>query len=212
VDEGAIRSSDLDQFGRHHSMIDRTSWHVFVRNQQMEMSGCVRLTVHPIGSRVRCSDLSLYALISRMDAASARRYESAVQARLDSAYDSGMSIGEIGGLAVDKESRNTCKSLLLIGVCWALAQLGGKYCGVSAMTTRNNATQLLNRLGAYRLAVDGVALPRFYDSYYSCEMELVAFESDRVAPPFEDTVSELCELLQSYFVIMPRSGAGAATC
>jgi hypothetical protein len=201
VAESAIRPQDLDAEGRHQATADHESWHVFLLNADSALSGCVRITAYP--GRVRSVDLRLYSLIARMEASQAARYEAAVQDYLETAYAAGYKVGEIGGMAVDESDRKTSRPLILIGACWALGQLMGGYRGLASTTARHRAATLLRRYGAYSLAGPEGDLPRFYDSYHGCDMEILAIDPQRTAPAVEPTVLDLRRFLASYFVIVP---------
>jgi len=204
VADGAIPASELDDQGRHFSITDFRSWHVYLLDQQFSMAACARLRGYP--ETVGSHDLYLAHTLRRLPADQRSRYEAALQVHLDRLQHEGKRIAEVGGLAVDPQARGGTKTVILIAACWALMRaLDSPYWGLSTTTLRYHANELMRRFGAYPLEDNGVPLPPFFDSFHQCDLELLVFDPSRpCTPAMEPTVAGMHRFLLSYFLMVPQ--------
>jgi hypothetical protein len=198
LEDGAIAASALDGQQRHFSDWDYRSWHLFILDPQTEICGCMRITsFRPLHH----SELKLFELIQRMDAARGGRYAAALQSILNDNQALGLKTSEIGGWAVTETLRNTSKAMLLASAVWSLAQIVGRHVGFASATQRNRSAEILRRLGGSRLRHQGVELPPFFDGAYGCDMEILTFDSEKPAPEYEPTVVDLRDFLVNALVL-----------
>ena len=98
---------------------------------------------------------------------------------------------EFGGWAVAEEFCCTTEALrIALGACSLSRSLGGCV-GISAATRRHHSSTILRRIGGRPLSVDGVELPPYYDPQYSCEMEMLRFDSSFPNPRYEVWIEEI---------------------
>ena len=110
-----------------------------------------------------------------------------------------------------------CKEQLtnpLVSVCVLIVVLTSSGCasthmsrssgggvGITAATRRNHSSSILRRIGGRALVTDGVELPHYYDPQYTCEMEILRFESELPNPRYEVWIEEIRAHLQTATVV-----------
>jgi hypothetical protein len=109
--------------------------------------------------------------------------------------------GEVGGWAVGQDHRWTLESLRIVFAIVALLELLGGRAGVATATSRHSSATILRRIGLPSLQADGVDLPPYYDSQYSCEMEVLRFDSRYPNPKYREWVDQLVSCLSTSPVI-----------
>jgi hypothetical protein len=107
--------------------------------------------------------------------------------------------GEVGGWAVAEDYRRTLEPLRIILATYALLELLGGCVGVATATSRHSSATMLRRIGLHSLQSDGVDLPPYYDPQYSCEMEVLRFDSRYPNPKYREWVDQLA----SYLIAAP---------
>src|SRR3954469_5716366 len=121
--DGAIRSCELDDEGRHRMQGDEQSWHLLLLDERKSVIGCARYLVHT-------GDVSYDRLrISHSTLAHHRVWGSKVRAAAEAGLrcvrDARLSYVEVGGWAVWEELRVTRAALEILVGSYALGQLWG---------------------------------------------------------------------------------------
>jgi hypothetical protein len=194
LQDGAISAKELTADGRHRLDIDERSWHVLAVDRQGDVCACVRyLQESP--------DTDFHDLWIR-EAAIARcptwggYFRRAVEQERATARNKRVQFAEVGGWAVAESRRGTTDPMrMILGVCGLSKILGGSI-GVATATVRHGSAAILRRLGLSPLAVNGVALPAYYDPHYGCEMEALRFDSDRPNPKYSTWIDQLRNSLE----------------
>jgi hypothetical protein len=189
LSDGAIRSSDLTADGRHCQVADNESWHVLSLDRHNFVKGC---------SRYRSYDESVrfeHFGVSRSEIARselwANRLFRAVQNELAVAQERGISMVEVGGWAVAKEARFGTDALRLALSTFSLARMLGGCIALTTATVRHCSAAILRKLGGRSLEVDGQAIPRYFDTAYDCDMEILRFDSAEPNPRYAETLDRL---------------------
>jgi hypothetical protein len=108
---------------------------------------------------------------------------------------------EVGGWAVEKESRRTSVGPLLALAGYSLGQIGGGCLGITTATVRHCSSSILRRLGGSPLEVAGSTIPSYYDPKYRCEMEILRFDSRRPNPKHAGLIDALREKMADVRVV-----------
>jgi hypothetical protein len=82
-----------------------------------------------------------------------------------------------------------------------MARLLGGCIGVTTATERHCSASILRRIGGQPLMTQGIEIPRYFDSRFDCEMEILRFDSARPNPRFERWIEELKSYLSGVPVI-----------
>jgi len=187
--DGAIRSCELDDEGRHRMQGDEQSWHLLLLDERKSVIGCARYLVHT-------GDVSYDRLrISHSTLAHHRvwgsKVRAAVEADLRCVRDARLSYVEVGGWALSEEWRGTRAALEILVGSYALGQLWGGCIGSCTATVRHSSSSMLRRLGGQSFAVAGESLPSYNDPDYDCVMELLRFDYRSPAPRFLPLINQL---------------------
>ena len=198
LSDGAVQAGDLID-GRHKVSIDEQSWHVLSLDSSGRICACLRYLEEHHASGFHKLWVRHAALAQAP--AFADRFRQAVEAAMERARRLQIGFGEVGGWAVAESHRWTLEPLRIILATYGLLQLRGGCSGVATATFRHSSATILRRIGLDSLALEGVALPPYYDPNYGCEMEVLAFDSRFPNPKYRDSVNELSCLLAESPVI-----------
>jgi hypothetical protein len=205
--DGAIRADDLTSDGRHKVRADEQSWHVLALGPGGRVCGCLRYLEEPHARGF--DDLSVrHAALARSPMLG-WRFRKAVETEMTRARQVGIGFGEVGGWAVAEEYRGTLEPLRLVLAIVALMDLRGGSAGVVTATARHHSATILRRIGLHPLQADGSDLPSYYDPQYSCEMEVLRFDSRFPNPKYREWVDQLSAGLRTSPVICPSSAASS---
>jgi hypothetical protein len=187
--DGAIKSWELDDEGRHRMHGDEQSWHLLLLDEQKHVIGCARYLVHS-------SDVSYDRLrISHSTLAShpvwGNKVRAAVEADLKCIREARLSYVEVGGWALSEEWRGTRAALEILVGSYALGQLWGGCIGSCTATVRHSSSSMLRRLGGQSFEIAGQALPSYNDPEYECVMELLRFDYRSPASRFLPLINQL---------------------
>jgi len=119
------------------------------------------------------------------------KLRAAVEADLRLAGARDVSYVEFGGWALAEELRCSTEGLRIALAMYGLAQNLGGCIGLSNATRRHRSSSILRRIGGRPLMADGVELPAYYESQYSCEMEILRFDSASPNPRYEAWIDEI---------------------
>jgi hypothetical protein len=202
----AIQHRDLTADGRHCQAADDDSWHVLSVDRDDVVKGCSRYRKYH--ESVRFDHLG----VSRSEIARsemwASRLSQAVQNELSVARKRGISMVEVGGWAVAKESRYGTDALRLALSTFALARMLGGCIGLTTATVRHCSSTILRKLGGRSLRVDNLEIPRYFDPAYHCDMEILRFDSAEPNPRYAEILDKLTADLASGEVVSAGKPAG----
>jgi len=187
--DGAVTRSDLLADGRHRQLIDETSWHVLAIDREGKVCGGARY--HGSSSHISFSRLGIAKSAMAQSDVWGMKLRAAVEADLRLARARDVSYVEFGGWALIEEMRCSAEGLRIALAMYGLAQNLGGFIGLSNATRRHRSSSILRRIGGLPLMADGVELPAYYDSQYSCEMEIVRFDSASPNPRYEAWIGEI---------------------
>jgi hypothetical protein len=187
--DGAITQLQVSADGRHQLAVDEKSWHLLALNKDGAVCGGARF--RRTSNRVAFSELGVGTSSMAQSDVWGMKLRAAVDADLELARRRDVSYFEFGGWAVAEESCCTTEALrIALGLYSVSRSLGGGV-GITAATRRNHSSSILRRIGGRPLATDGVELPPYYDPQYTCEMEILRFESDSPNPRYEVWIEEI---------------------
>jgi len=203
LDDGAIRPSELTGDGRHKLSVDDHSWHVLSLDRDGRAVACLRYVEERDAAGF--DDLWVrHAALARCPEFGAR-FRSAVELVMQGARQMRIGFGEVGGWAVAEDHRWSMEPLRIILATYGLLQLLGSASGVATATFRHSSAAILRRIGLSSLRADGEELPPYYDPYYSCQMEVLRFDSRYPNSRYHEKVVELSACLASAPVICRES-------
>jgi hypothetical protein len=206
LSDGAIRRSDLTVDGRHFQAADEESWHVLAIDRNKKVKGCSRYRKYPKTVRFDHMGVSR-SEIARSDVW-ANRLSRAVQNEISIAHQRGIGVVEVGGWAVAEASRFGTDALRLALSTFALAKMLGGCIGLTTATVRHCSSTILRKLGGRLLNIEGQEIPRYFDTAYDCEMEILRFDSAELNPRFGEILDRLCADLASCEVVFAGEPAG----
>jgi hypothetical protein len=191
--EGAITGSMVDSSGRHLMAGDEKSWHLLRLRSDGKIIGCARILVHPQNV--------LFPLL-RIAASSVARcsvwgthVRDAVEAELRRARQDGLMMIEPGGWVVDEDLRGTCEAVSIAIGAFAWAQILGHCTGFVTATVKHGSSAILRRLGGRSVQVRGQTIPRYFESAWDCDAELLRFDTNSLNPRYEGALaSARCQL------------------
>jgi len=173
--DGAVQSRDLTADGRHKSAIDDFSWHVLALDENNQIRACLRYFEE--GDAETFDDLYVRKAAFARAPRIGNKFRAAVEAEMERARQSGLGFGEVGGWAVSEECRWTSESLRIVFAIVALLELLGGRIGLATATARHCSSTILRRIGLHPLHHEGAELPPYYDPQYSCDMQVLRFDS-----------------------------------
>lgn len=190
-DDVALGDEDLDATGRHVSDLDRERWHVLAVDENDEIRACIN--VHAHHRSVAMSDLTVARAIERSDRWTDLRYRLALEAFLACGRQENRRLCESGGWAVAPEVRGSVVGIVLVEAACALCELLGPSLMVCTAGTGHGSSRILSRLGGMPLDLDGEALPTFHDPAYHSDIQVLTFDSRRLAERYAPAVRELMD-------------------
>jgi hypothetical protein len=189
LQDGAITSEQLCPSGRLQLPIDDASWHLLAVNRDGTVCGGARY--RETSHRIPFSQLAAGASSLAQSDIWGTKLRAAVEADLELARQRDVAYVEFGGWAVSEELRCSTEALRIALGVYSLAQSLGGCVGISAATRRHHSSSILRRIGGRPLMAEGVELPPYYDPQYSCEMEMLRFESCSPNPRYEGWIEEI---------------------
>jgi len=213
LEEGAIHQNELSVGGLHRQDADRQAWHLLLLSEQGAVYGCSRLTLHESSVEFHELAASKSALAGR--GGWRRKLRSAVELQIEAARRQGIAFAEAGGWALAPDMRHSGHALEIALGTFGLANLLGGCLGIATATMRHRAASILRRLGGESLVGLGDELPRYFDSQYGCEMEILRFDSRSVERRFVPWANTVCKDLLNVPVIRGSNGLAnlrAAVC
>lgn len=187
--DGALTLADLLPDGRHWQPVDDKSWHVLAMNKEGRVCGGARY--HQTSNRIPFSQLGLAQSALAQCDVWGLKLRTAIEADLRLARGRDVSYVELGGWALAKELRCSIEGLRMALAVYGLAQNLGGGIGVTNATRRHHSSSILRRIGGGSLIADGVELPAYYDPQYSCEMEILRFDSATPNPRYQAWIDDI---------------------
>jgi hypothetical protein len=172
--DGAIRRDMLTADGRHETPDDERSWHLVLLNDQQHVSGCIWYLEHegrPTLDRLRAGRTPL-----ARDAQWRGPLKAAIDTETARAFREGIAYAEVGGWAVADDSHMADCLMLVLGT-YCLSQLNGGALVIATATARHSSARILRRMGGSPLVGLGTEIPGYYDPAYTCDMELLRFDT-----------------------------------
>jgi hypothetical protein len=208
--EGAVKPYDLDRDGRHCMPGDDASWHLIRLDPDDNVKGCARVLVHP--NTATFPQLRLASSAVARNPEWGGRVRQVVESDLLRASEQKVNVVEPGGWVLEEQLRGTTEAVLIALSAFAFARFIGTCLAYITATVKHHSSLILRRLGAESLYFGGEEIPKYYDSRYSCEMELLRLQSQGIHPRFESRLSFLHELLSMapVFQAAPLSRCAAA--
>jgi hypothetical protein len=207
LSDGAIRHSDLTANGRHCQAADNESWHMLSFDRHNVVKGCSRYRKHH--ESVRFDHLGVSQSEIARSEVWGNRLSRAVQNELSVARNRGISVVEVGGWAVAAEARFGTDALRLALSTFALARMLGGCIGLTTATVRHCSSAILRKLGGRSLEADGQEIPKYFDTAYDCDMEILRFDSAEPNPRFAEMLDRLTADLASAEVVSASQPAPA---
>jgi len=208
VGDGAISATDLCRDGRHRQGMDQDSWHVLSVDARDRVYGCARY--RPYEHPVQFGQLG----VSRSEIASSERWgtvlRNAVQREIAAASRRQMSFVEVGGWALSEELRCSTEALRIALSMYALADLMGGTIGLTTATVRHASSSILRKIGGTPLTVEDCELPRYYDTRYNCDMEILRFDSSAPNSRYAEWINRMTAELSVVHVITAGDQMAAA--
>jgi len=189
--EGAIQPSQIAADGCHRQGVDKQAWHLLMLDQKSTVYGCSRYTAYP--NTVSFSELGVANCPLATSATWGRRFRAAVESEIDLARQRGVAYVEVGGWALAPEMRHTAEALRIALGTYSLAEMLGGCIGIATATLRHHSTSILRRIGGRSLMASGFELPRYRDSQYGCNMEILCFDSAVPDRRFAVWIDEMCK-------------------
>jgi hypothetical protein len=197
--DGAIGPHNLSADGRLVHNQDERSWQLLVLNSEGKVSGCARYS--PQEHHLRFSQLG----IARSALASSRnwghRLQQAVEAKRAEARKRGFGYAELGGWALQEESRHRGAAFRISVNIYGLMKMLGGALATTTATFRHRSSAILRKMGGYGLFSGGEELPSYYDPQYECEMEILGFDSDKPNPKYSTWIHECQRRLKHLTVV-----------
>jgi len=187
--DGAITPRQLSADGRHRLSVDEKSWHLLTFNQDGAVCGGARCRT--TSNRSVFSELGIGSSSLAQSDVWGMKLRAAVETDLELARRKDVAYMEFGGWAVTEEYCCTTEALRIALGVYSLSRSLGGCVGISAATRRHHSSSILRRIGGRPLMVDGVELPPYFDPQYSCEMEMLRFDSCFPNPRYEGWIEEI---------------------
>ena len=203
--DGAITSPQLSDNGRHRLAVDEKSWHLLAVNKDGTVCGGARC--RKTSNRIPFSELGVGASSLAQSDVWGMKLRTAVEADLELARRKDVAYIEFGGWAVAEEFCCTTEALRIALGAYSLSRNLGGCVGISAATRRHHSSTILRRIGGRPLTADGVELPPYYDPQYSCEMEMLRFDSSFPNPRYEVWIEEIRAHLLTAPVVRCKHGS-----
>jgi hypothetical protein len=201
--EGAVRRSELDSNARHRMPGDESSWHLIRLGEEGNVNGCARILVHP--NTATFSELRLASSAVAQHPQWREQVRWSVESDLAMAREHKINVVEPGGWVLEEKLRGTSEAISIALSAFAWARLIGSCLAYVTATVRHRSSSMLRRLGADSLYFGGEEIPRYYDSRYACEMELLRLRNPNPHPKFERRLTFMQDLLSGAPVLQAGS-------
>ena len=185
--DGALRRDQLSADGRHITPEDDHAWHVLLRDNDDQITGCIWYLEHDQSPRF--DDLRVRSCPLASQADWKDKLRRAVASEVSRARRERIRYAEVGGWAVACQAQCVSAALLLVLGTYSLSQLAGGALVMATATMRHSSAKILQRLGGSPFEIDGTPIPAYYDDRYECEMELLRFDTRRPASRYADLVN-----------------------
>lgn len=203
VEEQALPERELDSLGRHRSKYDYKAWHMVTLSGAGEVVGCFRYLVHP--TEVSFGDLSIKRVSKVMGCSRwASQFRAAIESELARVRRFGFQLVEFGGWVLSQEFRGSTEAFRMALNAYAWTQLAGGCLGLTTATVKNGSASMLRRLGGSSLEAFGEPIPRYFDSEYNCDIEMLRFDSRTPNPEYDGRLAAAREKLSSATVVCSR--------
>ena len=199
--DGAIAPWELTQDSRHAPAVDEKSWHVLSLDRQGKVCACLRFLEE---SGAEFNELCVRHSAVAHCPTWGQKFRRAVEYQISRAQDQSLRFGEVGGWAISEARRWTVEALRVILATYGLLHLLGGFTGVATATLRHDSAGILRRIGLWPMAVEGVALPPYYDNRYRCQMEVLQFDSRFPNSKYINWIRELGSYLSTTPIICPE--------
>jgi hypothetical protein len=199
LSDGALGRDELTSDGLHETAEDDKSWHLLMIDGRQRVTGCAWYLEHD--NQVKVEDLRVRCCpLARMSEWRDRLW-SGVQSELDRARREHLRYAEVGGWAVAAGNRCTSEGLVLALAGYSLGRICGGCLGITTATVRHCSSSILRRLGGKPLDDHGSEIPSYYDPRYTCEMEILRFDSRHPNPKFANLIEQVREKMADVRVI-----------
>lgn len=197
--DGAVSPQQLASDGAHVTPEDDRSWHVLMVNDDGRVIAGAWYLQH--AESVRFADLRVRRCPLVRTAEWSEPLRRAVDSDIQRARREGICFAEVGGWAVARQNRCTSSGLLLALATYSLGELLGGTLALTTATFRHSSSAILRRIGGAPLATADATVPPYYDPAYSCDMELLRFDSREPSRRFAGLVQALQERLADVAVL-----------
>ena len=186
MSDGAVQSCESDRFGRHRAPQDHLAWHLLLESSAGQVIGCARYLLHEPTVSLDC--LSIYQCPLMQDPIWGTPFSLALQQILDSARKHDIGFAELGG-GLDDSHRHPRAALDILLGSYAWGAMIDHCLSICTATARNNSAPILRSMGGTPLKSDACVIPRYWDPYYNCEMEVLAFDSRQAPVRFQPLIA-----------------------
>jgi hypothetical protein len=200
--DGAIRPDQLTADGRHETPDDERSWHIAMLNEKGQLGGCIWYLEHrgrPTVDQLRAGKSAIAHDDEWRD-----KLKIAIDSETARARREGIGYAEVGGWAVAEDSHFADCLLLILGV-YSLSQMIGGALVVATATARHSSAGILRRMGGSPLTAEDFVIPPYFDPQYTCEMEMLRFDTRRPGAKFEGLVRLMRERFSGIPVLSHRA-------
>ena len=196
--DGAIPKTALTVDGRHRSSVDDRCWHLLSLDDDGQVCACLRYLEETDAAGFD-SLLVRHAAVS--SSTIGPQFRVAVEGERARARRLGLRFGEVGGWAVDERRRHTYQPVQILLGMYALLELLGGSLGVATATWRHQSAAILRRIGLAALECGGAELQPYFDPYYSCQMEVLRYDSRSPNQKYQEAVWEFAARLMAAPVV-----------
>jgi hypothetical protein len=155
--------------------------------------GCARILVHP--EHANFSDLRLSESTIAKSPEWKAPIRCAVEKEMEMGRISGVTLVEPGGWVLQKDLRGGPDAVGIALSAFAWSQLMGGSLAFVTASVKHGSASILKRLGGSLLTFAGTEIPRYFDSRYGCEMELLKIHTRGLNPRFESVMAPLRDAL-----------------
>jgi hypothetical protein len=196
--DGALQASQLKD-GRHQEASDESSWHLLLVDGNDAINGCALYRSYD--GCIGFNDLRLSGSELANNSIWRGRLAKAVRREFGEADKRNVAVAELGGWAISEELRCRIEAVRLALSTFSLARMLGGCVGLTTATVRHGSSTILRKLGGKSLMVDGETIPKYFDSRYNCDMEVLRFDSSEPSPNYEASIQALADGLNTCEII-----------
>lgn len=191
--ETAASDQQSSAAARRFRNLDRSSWHVVLRNSCQRVVGCARYRQIDGGfEEFRASESAI---------ARSTRYGPMLKASFERLVDNvrrrGKHCGEAGGWVLRPEVRGTTAGFNVALMTYALAEHLGSGWALTTATRMNQSASILRRIGAQTLS----GLPGYYEPEFASVMEIVHFDLPCLNQLYASRLQTLQQVLRKLRVV-----------